>query len=124
MAAKSQPASLPPSDFVREVLNRMAAEALAKANPFDIPPTPAERGADVLSDTIPPVEPPPVARTCDPIAHDVVAWRYDGTVRKTNYATLEAAREVFDALHYAVVYKAMIMRGREMIARRLIEAPL
>jgi hypothetical protein len=77
----------------------------------------------VLADTIPPVEPPPPVALAQPKAHRVVAWRHDGGLRTTDHATLEAAREAADALSFVIYWKFMIMCGREMVARALIEEP-
>jgi hypothetical protein len=117
MTAKSKPAPLPPADFVKAVLDRMAAEALAKQNPFHdvpfadnplpvIPPTPAERGADVLCDTIPPTEPPAIPETTPPRPHDVVRWHiYPPRVTVEQFADLAGARAHVAALSPVVFWK-------------------
>jgi hypothetical protein len=76
-----------------------------------------------LADTIPPVEPPPPVLLAQPKAHRVVAWRHDGGIDNTSLATLELAREYAARCHWAIYYKTMIMCGREMVARALIEEP-
>jgi hypothetical protein len=111
------PTPPPPADFVRAVLSRRAAEAAAAANPFagvrfadnpppTIPPTPAERPADVLSDTIPPTEPPAIAETTQPRPHDVVRWHHNPPrVTVEQFADLAAARAHVATLHSAVFWR-------------------
>jgi hypothetical protein len=82
-----------------------------------------ERHAAKLADTIPPIEPPPSVLLAQPRAHRVVAWRHDGGIDNTQLATLELAREFAARCHWAIYWKTMIMCGREMVARALIEEP-
>lgn len=71
-----------------------------------IPPTPAERPADLLSDTIPPTEPPDVVTTTPPRPHDVVRWHVNPprcTVHQC--ASLESARAHVAQLDCAAFWK-------------------
>lgn len=77
-----------------------------------------------LCDTVPPVKPPapplPVKR---PNACRLIGWRHEGPLSDTTYETIEAAREAAQALHWAVYWKYALQCGRDMIERRMIDAP-
>lgn len=76
-----------------------------------------------VADTVPPVEPPVRPMLAKPRAHDLVAWRHDGEVRKTRHETKEQAFETGRRLHWALVWKWAVMDGRDMIHRQLVEQP-
>ena len=77
-----------------------------------------------LCDTVPPVRPPapplPVKR---PVSCRLIAWRHDNGLTDTAYETVEHAREAAQQLHWIVYWKYALQCGRDMIERRLIEAP-
>ena len=80
--------------------------------------------APLLSDTIPPVEPPPApAPYKRPAQCRVVAWRHDGGLDNTTFGTIESATAFAKALHWAIYWKYAIQCQRDMVARALIEAP-
>lgn len=80
--------------------------------------------APILSNTVPPVEPPakplPVKQ---PQTHHVVAWRNDGGLDSTRHETAELALAFARTLHWAVYYKYAIQVGRDVIARAHISEP-
>ena len=78
-----------------------------------------------LSDTVPPVEPPAAPLpTKRPAECRVVAWRHDGGMDNTKLPTIESARAFSLQLHWAIYWKSAIQCGRDMLERRLIEAPI
>lgn len=74
-----------------------------------------------LADPRPPQPPIPPVRLAQPKQHRVVAWRHDGGMVDTTHATKELAERHVTLLHWAIYWKAIIMCGRETVARHLIE---
>ena len=80
--------------------------------------------APLLSDTVPPVQPPPAPLPVKrPAQCRVVAWRHDGGLDNTLHSTIESATAFAKALHWVIYWKYAIQCQRDMVARALIEAP-
>ena len=95
---------------------------------FDDRPTALRRPkegatAPKLADPMPPCPPANNAPVGYGRAHDVVRWHRDGRVSKTRHQTKEEAFSFAEASHYATIWKWMVMDGREIVARRLVDEP-
>lgn len=78
----------------------------------------------LLCDTVPPVEPPkPALPVKRPQSCRLIAWREDGGLLDVAHETFESARQAALQLHWTIYWKYAIQQGRDMVERRLIDAP-